>query len=427
MYLQAIVQFTIAFRSGKIESTFGDFDNIKREQQIQFKDMNETRRTIGGLALPALLLTLLLLFVSQTECRAAGETENESDIASLPPDVDNVELHRVKLVNGVMTEDHPIVMYKEDFVNEDYDPTQSETKAKPTRKYKQLKRMRHHYSTAEKIRFDVLPETPIFVDDADDSGADNFEAASLLEPSKQETLQKYPKKYHSRQRRQAYYYNRNHYYVQPYQYPPSPAPYYLPVATPNQYQHSQVEGKKPKYRGKQPPWQTKPTKPNMPTDIGTRLGEPDENSLFHDSNPANADFSVFNQPRPAADTPRPSSSNRQTPTTRPPFGGFQSPPESPVEQPPRWEPSPQRRPATNRPTTSAPAASRRTTPRVSSCVWAIVNCCSQGNSDIHYNCFEEFGCHGAFWGVNPCADNVRDGAIASLTRSFSTGPPSLRQ
>ncbi|XP_051863095.1 uncharacterized protein LOC117573894 isoform X4 [Drosophila albomicans] len=415
MYLQAIVQFTIAFRSGKIESTFGDFDNIKREQQIQFKDMNETRRTIGGLALPALLLTLLLLFVSQTECRAAGETENESDIASLPPDVDNVELHRVKLVNGVMTEDHPIVMYKEDFVNEDYDPTQSETKAKPTRKYKQLKRMRHHYSTAEKIRFDVLPETPIFVDDADDSGADNFEAASLLEPSKQETLQKYPKKYHSRQRRQAYYYNRNHYYVQPYQYPPSPAPYYLPVATPNQYQHSQVEGKKPKYRGKQPPWQTKPTKPNMPTDIGTRLGEPDENSLFHDSNPANADFSVFNQPRPAADTPRPSSSNRQTPTTRPPFGGFQSPPESPVEQAHKWEPSPQRRPV-------APATTRRTSPRLSSCTWAISNCCSQGKSRIHYNCFEKFGCHGAFWGVNPCADKVRDGAIAS-----STGPLSLRQ
>ncbi|XP_060646657.1 uncharacterized protein LOC132784810 isoform X2 [Drosophila nasuta] len=402
MYLQAIVQFTIAFRSGKIESTFGDLHNIKREQQIQFKDMNETRRTIGGIALPALLLTLLLLLVSQTECRAAGESENESDIASLPPDVDNVELHRVKLVNGVMTEDHPIVMYKEDFVNEDYDPTQSETKAKPTRKYKQLKRMRHHYSTAEKIRFDVLPETPIFVDDADDSGADNFEAASLLEPSKQETLQKYPKKYHSRQRRQVYYYNRNHYYVQPYQYAPSPAPYYLPVATPNQYQHSQVEGKKPKYRGKQPPWQTKPTKPSMPTDIGTRLGEPDENSLFHDSNPANADFSVFNQPRPAADTPRPSSSNRQTPTTRPPFGGFQSPPESPVEQPPSWEPSPQRRPASALSSRPRPAPAYRQDVLVypeepsykegSACHRASHVCCSLSNLASLYDCFQHLNC-----------------------------------
>ncbi|XP_051863102.1 uncharacterized protein LOC117573894 isoform X7 [Drosophila albomicans] len=342
MYLQAIVQFTIAFRSGKIESTFGDFHNIKREQQIQFKDMNETRRTIGSLALPALLLTLLLLFVSQTECRAAGESENESDIASLPPDVDNVELHRVKLVNGVMTEDHPFVMYKEDFVNEDYDPTQSETKAKPTRKYKQLKRM---------VRFDVLPETPIFVDGADDFGADNFEAGSLLEPSKQETLQKYPKKYHSRQRRQAYYnFSRNNHDVQPSQNRGDSVSNSLSFGHPNLNPRNPVEDKEPKNHG-------------------NRL----------------------------------------------------------LMQPPRREPSPQRRPATNRPTTSAPAASRRNTPRVSSCVWAIVNCCSQGNSEIHYNCFEEFDCHGAFWGVNPCADNVRDGTIVSLTRSFSTGPPSQRQ
>lgn len=62
--------------------------------------------------------------------------------------------------------------------------------------------------------------------------------------------------------------------------------------------------------------------------------------------------------------------------------------------------------------TSAPT--KQTTPKLSKCVWAIVNCCSQGSTKIRYSCFEEFGCHGAFWGVNPCAEEIRTSAIARL-------------
>jgi len=92
----------------------------------------------------------------------------------------------------------------------------------------------------------VLPETPIFDGAEDfDSNVNDFEATSLMEPTKEETLQKYPKKYHSRQRRQVYYtparqYYKNTYYVPQqqlqYRIHSEPGPYYLPVEQPRQYQ-----------------------------------------------------------------------------------------------------------------------------------------------------------------------------------------------
>lgn len=48
---------------------------------------------------------------------------------------------------------------------------------------------------------------------------------------------------------------------------------------------------------------------------------------------------------------------------------------------------------------------------ISQCVWAIVNCCSNGDSEIRYSCFEQNGCYGAFWDLNPCAESVRDNII----------------
>ncbi|XP_034485467.1 uncharacterized protein LOC117790228 isoform X2 [Drosophila innubila] len=418
--------------------------------------MNQTRRGIGGLALPVLLLTVLL-FVAQAESRPS--TENESDIASLPPKADNVELHRVKLLDGTMTEDHPIIMYKEDFVNEDYDPTKNQTKGSHRRTYKHLQRRRHHHSHSrlpvekqqEKILFDVLPEKPIFIGDADDD-ADvyNFKASSLLEPTKEETLPKYPKKYHSRQRRQTWGYS----YApqQQLQYHPQSGPgrYYLPAEPARNYQRHPARGKVPNYRGPLNIWRK--TKPVMPVNINNRDTFPDyedDNSLFHNSNPADADFSVFNRPRPGNNNSGGGSSSSSNSWQSPPFNGWQSPPVEVSEPQPIWGESTTRRPsgvsiqttsapsiATRRPLTTTTQPPRRetvtsapgggiTTPKVSNCVWAIVNCCTDGSTQIRYSCFEEFGCHGAFWGINPCADNVRDNAIASLTRSFSSGPPSL--
>lgn len=86
----------------------------------------------------------------------------------------------------------------------------------------------------EKIVFDVLPESPLILGD-DDSVADKYEVAQLVQPLQQESPQKYPKKYHSRQRRQA----DNPYVRKSYKsdfYGKAPAPYYLPVQPQYHYQ-----------------------------------------------------------------------------------------------------------------------------------------------------------------------------------------------
>lgn len=58
-------------------------------------------------------------------------------------------------------------------------------------------------------------------------------------------------------------------------------------------------------------------------------------------------------------------------------------------------------------------------PKVSRCVWAIVNCCTGESKKVRYNCFEEFGCHGAFWDINPCADEgVKQGALTKVLDAF---------
>ncbi|XP_055903564.1 uncharacterized protein LOC129939548 [Eupeodes corollae] len=50
---------------------------------------------------------------------------------------------------------------------------------------------------------------------------------------------------------------------------------------------------------------------------------------------------------------------------------------------------------------SQPSASRG----ISSCIWAITSCCTS-SEQIRYQCFERLGCSGAFWDLNPCADDI---------------------
>lgn len=52
-------------------------------------------------------------------------------------------------------------------------------------------------------------------------------------------------------------------------------------------------------------------------------------------------------------------------------------------------------------TTSRPLTSRA----LSACIWAISSCCNT-NGKIRYECFERLGCDGVFWDLNPCADEV---------------------
>ncbi|XP_022210715.2 uncharacterized protein LOC111066422 isoform X2 [Drosophila obscura] len=256
-----------------------------------------------SLGLPALLFTLLLCLVAQAASRPS--TEDDTDIAVLPPDTDNVEIHEVRMVDGVMQADHPVIMYKEDFVSEDYDPSKNKTTAVHHKKRKHS-RTHHHRrqpqleKEEEKIYFDVLPDKPIVLnDDLEAAPVKNMdEASELVKPTKEEWLRKSHKKYHSRQRRQAYTpCDHSNYYQTPshavyFRHPAPPsAYYYLP---PQPSQRLPVSGKKPILPGKLPIWQDKTNEnPATPTSIDSR-----DDFLLHNSDPQEADFSIFDQPRP---------------------------------------------------------------------------------------------------------------------------------
>ncbi|KPU79728.1 uncharacterized protein Dana_GF17997, isoform C [Drosophila ananassae] len=377
----------------------------------------------------------LLLCVSAVGVLAEGlpAAEDDSDLAIIPPDADNVEIHEVKMVDGVFQEDHPVIMYKEDFVTED---KVANTGAHHKKHHKTHRHAEPAKSEEKKIYFDILPDEPIVLNsDLKTGPVSNQDAIQLVKPVKEEWLMKYPKKYqsHSRQRRQAYL--PSLYYHSPYAQNNIPPIYYvsrLPVA-----------GKKPTYLGKNPNWPKKEDR--QPVSVGSR-----DDFLFHNSDPSQADFSVFDQARPTTPSssapPRGNSNsiNDGEPPSRP------SRPSSPwiTSAPPGSPQLSTVRPVvglpTLRPTVQQPPTSG---PKVTSCVWAIVNCCTSGSRKIRYSCFEEFGCNGAFWDINPCADqSVLDAegileeafplaasasfpssASASATRPAAPARPSCRQ
>ncbi|XP_068155721.1 uncharacterized protein hdly isoform X3 [Drosophila tropicalis] len=198
---------------------------------------------------------------------------------------------------------------------------------------KKHRHMRHHRVIVDepRLQFDTLPDTPIIIDD--------------VVPSKEELLQKHPKKYRSRQRRQAIAWRTGNFYTTPYssyyyQAPISNA--YLPPLTNYPFQRVPVAGKPPKKTGKLPQWDIKPQTTEGPIDIGSRLDVDVSNPLHHNSNPADADFSVFDQPRPQSNQIPDSSRIPQSPPQRPSTSW--SPPETPEEPRPIWGASPSRQP-----------------------------------------------------------------------------------
>ncbi|XP_050744344.1 uncharacterized protein LOC108031607 isoform X2 [Drosophila biarmipes] len=329
--------------------------------------MNRTALSTGSTSrrLPALLFVLLLALVAQT----SGRPSSEDDLAIIPPDADNVEIHKVKFVNGVMQKDHPVIMYKEDFVSEDYDPTKNESS--PVR-HKKHKRTHHHReepqqeNDGDQILFDILPDKPIVLEEDLKAPLVNpIEVAELAEPVKKEAAGKHPKKYHSRQRRQAYLPTYPNEYVLQYYYS-TPQKQNVPALI--YFKRYQVQGKKPNLKG--PP---------------NRL---DQTSVV-----------VENRVTTRAPTPLP----REPPAPRPPT--FGAPSQRPQEE------------------VAAPSAASE--PKVSQCVWAIVNCCTADSKKVRYNCFEAFGCHGAFWDINPCAsESVKQDDLVPLG-GFS--PPGFAQ
>ncbi|BFF90885.1 uncharacterized protein DMAD_09318 [Drosophila madeirensis] len=402
---------------------------------------NGSRSHSHSIGLPALLFTLLLCLVAQAASRPS--TEDEIDIAVLPPDTDNVEIHQMRMVDGVLQADHPVIMYKEDFVSEDYDPNKNETTLVHHKKHRKHSRTQHQRrepqleKEEEKIYFDVLPDKPIVLND--DLAAMPVkhldEASQLVKPTKEEWLRKIgPKKYHSRRRREAYApWGPSNYYQTPsqsvyFQHPaPAPSYYYLPAQP---AQRLPVSGKKPQLQGKLPIWQNKnDDNVAVPNGIGSR-----DDFLEHNSDPALADFSIFNQPRPISSSPAPIFDS----------GAGRSPTASNSQA---WEPSSNSRPESrpvwsstrttarpwdSRPQTAAPNLPRATprptpSPKVTNCVWAIVNCCSKNSKKIRYNCFEEFGCSGAFWDINPCAEQSVFDADERLEETYPLDAPEVPQ
>ncbi|KAM7360874.1 hadley [Cochliomyia hominivorax] len=374
-------------------------------------------------------------------------------------DVDNLEIHRVKMVNGVPQEDHPIIIYKEDFVSEDYVPPRNETKTeKHKRRYKDIGHRRRHNKhnitdvmieeKPEKILFDIIPDKPLIVpEDMHKHRKSHMKLVPLIEgfevkdTDNEETtskaeLQKRPKKFHRRIRRDASHvlHKRNPYF----RHVPKVATGDVQVQGQVQYVYVKhaVPGKK--HNGLDLPVPgPKPTSapardPNDPISFDNRVAA-DENdrvifasgkttprttrrpteSIFRDPRPENFDFSFLNpQRQPTTTTTRtPIFSRRPQTQQQTPQSIFRDPrPEnfdfSFMNQ---GQQTQQQNTISRASTTSRPDPT--TQGGISQCVWAIVNCCSSRNSEIRYSCFEQNGCYGAFWGLNPCADNVRDNFI----------------
>ncbi|XP_039491315.1 uncharacterized protein LOC120451570 isoform X2 [Drosophila santomea] len=333
--------------------------------------MNRTSLSGGRTSrrLPALLFVLLLCLVARTTGRPS--TEDEGDLAIIPPAADNVEIHKVKIVNGVIQEDHPVIMYKEDFVSEDYDPTKPDPSPSHHKKHK---RTRHHHAKQvterkeDQILFDILPDKPIVLEeDLKALPPSKVEAAQLAEPIKEEWLAKYPKKYHSRQRRDV---PRNYEEVLDYHYG------IVRLAPPLTYSHFRVsvKGKKPLLVG--PPNRKNQGQQNIPTpdSVNSRL------DLFHNSNPADADNSVFNVS--STTTPSPFQVNDSDFAELVPLAGFSPPVFTP--------PVPGRRPSSRKDAFQFPQDIGYQ--ENSKCQRASKLCCSQRNIGSQYDCFHHHGC-----------------------------------
>ncbi|XP_017103527.2 uncharacterized protein hdly isoform X1 [Drosophila bipectinata] len=341
----------------------------------------------------------LLLCVSAVGVLATGHpaAEDDSDLALIPPDADNVEIHEVKLVDGAFQEDHPVIMYKEDFVTEDKDANAG---AHHKKHHKAHRHAEPAKSEEKKIYFDILSDEPIVLNsDLKTGPVSNQDAIQLVKPVKEEWLMKYPKKYqsHSRQRRQAYL--PSIYYNHPYAQNNLPPLFYL--------SRLPVAGKKPIYLGKNPNWSKKEDR--QPVSVGSR-----DDFLFHNSDPSQADFSVFNQTRPTAPPP--------TPSFQGGFGGSSSGSNSVNDRPsrPTWMTSApptegileETYPAAaSVPFPSAAAASRPAAPARpsfrqdtfqypqeygyqagSKCYRASQLCCKLRNLASTYDCFQYHGC-----------------------------------
>lgn len=402
-------------------------------------------------------VAVLFLLASHVSCRPSTDEFDSSVDKHVNAAADNIEWHRVKVVDGVMqSEEHPVIFYKEDYVSEDYVPAKNKhknsTSSHRSRKHKEISR-RHRYNRTEaenyhalkpeKIYFDVLPVAPVVV--ADDSSAIDskfdpskirVEILSLVddssanesgdEPSKQ-ALSKTPKKYRHRQRRDTGIVSGGTHSV--FKRTPS----YTPTdfnSLLNLFQNIGVIRQQPNpirhpvkgiYHNAISPPGPQPGK--QAVGLETRFGGENETDrvvwgsskanrvttqrpvppLFHDPSPENWDTSFLSPARqPASTTQRP------------------VPPLFHDSDPANWDTSflngQNIRAQASAPAEQPPAPPEEEPVKVSQCVWAIVSCCSRQNQNIRNDCFEAMNCGRNFWGLNPCSESIQDKAVLHVDK-----------
>ncbi|XP_055848916.1 uncharacterized protein LOC129913939 isoform X2 [Episyrphus balteatus] len=414
-------------------------------------------------------LTCCLIFVllmSQASCRPS-ETDNDNGSSDAltyndkdyvdPDDIDWKNFAAVETTSKV----HPIIYYKEDIVSEDYDPSKEKSKKKTEeedpkkvkeikphhsrRKYKEISRHHRHrnqtesyrYIKPEKVYFDINPiehqggSSTKEHSDEDDYNKFNeddihIEVISLLDDEEDNTnpkdiqnesknlLNKNPKKYNHRHRRDVRIeededtmknirlrHKRNPFY-NPVSHYSNVIPMYGGVPYKNHlFIYSKVPVRSPNYN--LPGYVPKNPTPT-PSSVGNRVGISDD------------DLPVWGSVDlpPSVNTQAPP---RTLPPRRPPPSILQSGDEDYRASPNRntRPPATQRttpRPRTTPRTTQRPTPAQESSPRtLSACIWAISSCCDNRNTEIRYQCFERLGCQGAFWDLNPCADDIYRSAV----------------
>uniref|UniRef100_A0A1A9WBY1 Uncharacterized protein n=1 Tax=Glossina brevipalpis TaxID=37001 RepID=A0A1A9WBY1_9MUSC len=345
----------------------------------------------------------------------------KSSTAANGGEYDNVDKDKLFVLN------HPEIMYKEDYVYEDYkDPVKQSINYEipiTAENYKRLK--------PEKIYFDVLLKKPvIIIDNSPKLGKSRIKVVPLLEDitdkgSNKSSYNGKDENGYLRKKRspQALLENQQNIFQ-------TSNPYFRHLLVPckncgganrvqAQYIHISrpVAGKKHNALDipvKAPASIPLPIPTEMPMSFDSRIAADESDvvifsggsrptqrpaatrrppeSIFRDPRPENFDFNFMNPGRQNSQSMRPMFTTGPMPRTT-------------TIRPPAL-------PLGSATTSATPPPSTQSSSRgISQCIWAIVNCCSDRDTEIRYSCFEQNGCYGAFWDLNPCAESVRDNII----------------
>ncbi|XP_036322798.1 uncharacterized protein LOC118736844 isoform X1 [Rhagoletis pomonella] len=407
-------------------------------------DFRCKRKFHGYLFLACALLLIVVPVNSrpkETESDVVVPVEDGLPLSEEYGDADNIEFHQAKMVNGILKEDHPVIMYKEDFVSEDFVPKKNNTHRQRKHKDPAHRRRRigdhlsaekYHPLEPEKIYFDILSPSPLVTSDESKAASSKLhvevislaDADSKMVQSEDEVkrvLHKRPKKFHHRrQRRDAdtisqtehILRKRNPYYsfrkvstnANSISGPAHIANYYLPSYPPvKRFEKHPVPGDY--FNG-----------PVNVIQFASRFGGPSNTDrvIWRDYTPTRNPNQRLNI---TIGAPAPLFPKRTSPSPLPAVTA--GPPSRTTAQPSfANEGSVHHSVITDAPAQYPTAAPPKPPSSSSACVWAIASCCSPNDRTVRYSCFERYGCNLVFFDLNPCADNIRDNIIGYLNQQF---------